>query len=243
MTFVEIHLDTVDSTNTYAKQHASTFAPDQITCITAEEQTAGRGRHQKKWLSPPKVNLLATFYFHLPLNTLHLISIGQILAFSFATLLLKEQLHPKIKWPNDVQLNGKKVAGILCETVFHKTFAEIFLGIGININMERSDLAKIDQPASSLKVETGKAWDKQDLLKKLQAQFLEDLEKFKNQGFTPFHSPFENLLAYKGEKVRCFDGRREWEGICHSLTNDGQLNLFLPNKEIHTVYCGEIKNG
>ena len=187
------------------------------------------------------MNLYATFYFRLPINALHLISLGQVITYSFASVLLKEGLHPKIKWPNDVQLQAKKVAGVLCETVFHKNFVEIILGIGINVNMEAKDLAAIDQPATSLKHETNRLWDKKELLKKLQKQFASDLEKFKKEGFAPFHHQFENLLAYKGETVRCFDGKREWVGICHSLTNDGQLNLFLPDKQIHTVLAGEIK--
>ena len=239
----EIHLDSIDSTNTYAKKQASSFAPDRITCITAEEQTAGRGRFQRKWLSPRGVNLYATFYFRLPINTLHLISLGQVMTFSFASLLLAEGLHPKIKWPNDVQLNGKKVSGVLCETSFHRDFVDLFLGIGVNVNLSLETAQKIDQPATSLLIETGRHWDKQALLKKLEKRFVADLEKFEREGFTPFRNPFENLLAYKGETVRCFDGKKEWTGICHSLTNDGQLNLYLPDHTIHTVLSGDLTPG
>lgn len=238
---INIHLETIDSTNTYAKQHAKTFAADKITCITAEEQTAGRGRFQRSWISPKGVNIYATFYFRLPINTLHLISLSQVMTYSFASVLLKEGLQPKIKWPNDVQLNGKKVSGILCETAFQEHFVELFLGIGVNVNMEIKEASKIDKPATSLKIETGRSWDKEALLKKIQKEFLVDLKNFKKGGFTPFHSQFENLLAYKGETVRCFDGKKEWTGVCHSLTNDGQLNLYLPDKSIHTVLSGDIK--
>lgn len=241
MEVVTVHLDSVDSTNTYAKKHAATFAPDKITCITAEEQTAGRGRFQRTWVSPRDVNLYATFYFRLPVNTLHLISLGQVMTLSFASVLLNEGLHPKVKWPNDVQLHGKKVSGVLCETAFHEKWVEIFLGIGVDVNMEPHDLAKIDKPATSLKVETGKSWDKEALLKKIQRHFAADLEKFKKEGFAPFHNQFENLLAYKGQTVRCYDGKKEWVGICHSLTQDGQLNLYLPDKSIHAVLSGDIK--
>lgn len=233
-----IHLDTIDSTNTYAKRHVHTFAPDKITCISAEEQTAGRGRFQRSWHSPKHLNLYVTFYFRLPLNTLHLVSLAQVMTYSFAHILLQQKLHPKIKWPNDVQLNNKKIAGVLCETSFQEKYAEIFLGIGINVNMD--SFGKIDKPATSLKVETGRTWDKEALLKQLQKQFAADLERFKKEGFTPFHSQFENLLAYKGQTIHCFDGKKEWVGICHSLTNDGQLNLYLPDKSIHTVLAGDI---
>lgn len=236
-----IHLDTIDSTNTYAKTHSNTFDPNTITCITADAQTAGRGRFQRHWQSPKGVNLYVTFYFQLPRQTLHLNSLAQVLAASFASLLIKEGLHPKIKWPNDIQLSKKKLSGILCETSFHGEIVDIFLGIGINVNMESSDLNQIDQPATSLKQETHRAWDRKELLEKLQKQFLHDLALFKTHGFTPFHSLFENLLAHKGEQIRCFDGKKTWEGMCHSLTMDGQLNLYLPDKTMHTITSGDIK--
>lgn len=235
----EIHLDKVDSTQAYAKEHASEFPGNQITCVTAEEQTAGRGRYQRKWISPRSVNIYATFYFRLPRETLHLVSLAQVMAYSLSMVLLREGLHPKIKWPNDIQLSGKKLSGVLCETVFQKEEVEILLGIGINVNMESTPL--IDQPATSLKIETGRKWDRAALLKHLQKQFVIDLEKFKKEGFTPFHSQFENLLAYKGETVRVYDGKKIWMGVCHSLTSDGQLNLYMPDKTIHTVISGDIQ--
>jgi BirA family biotin operon repressor/biotin-[acetyl-CoA-carboxylase] ligase len=236
----EIHLDSVDSTNNYAKTHCKLWPADQITCVTAEEQTAGRGRYQRKWISPRGVNIYATFYFRLPRNTPHLISLAQVMAYSFATLLLHQGLHPKIKWPNDIQLSGKKVSGILCETQFEGLLADIFLGIGINVNWETTK--QIDQPATSLFIETNKKWDQQALLKELQIQFAADLEKFKKKGFAPFHKTFESLLALKGQTIHCFDGKTTWTGICHSLTEEGQLNLLLPDQSIRTISSGDIQS-
>lgn len=236
----EIHLDLVDSTNTYAKHHAGSFPKERITCVTAEEQTAGRGRYQRKWVSPKGVNIYATFYFTLPLNTPDLVSLSQLMAYSLATLLVQEGFKPKIKWPNDIQLSGKKVSGILTETEFSRDFVQIYLGIGINVNLDEVSAGQIDQPATSLLIETGKKWDKSGFLHKLQKQFEKDLGKFKLEGFAPFFKEFDHLLAFKGETVRCYDGKKEWVGICHSLTQDGQLNLLLPDKTLHTVLSGEI---
>ncbi len=240
MKIVDIHFDSIDSTNSYAKREYSSFAPDQITCITADEQTAGRGRFQRKWISPPRVNLYATFCFRLPGESMHLGSLAQVISYSFASLLIAEKLHPKIKWPNDVQLSGKKISGALCETIFQQPFIQILLGLGVNVNMESADLERIDQPATSLKNETGRNWDRIALLKNLQIRFAADLERFKKQGFAPFHTPVENLLARKGETIRCFDGKREWVGICHSLTSDGRLNLYLPDGTMQAILSGDI---
>lgn len=237
----EIELDVIDSTNTYAKKHSKQLSKTEITCITAEEQTSGRGRYQRKWISPKGVNIYATFYFTLPPDTLHIISLAQLMAISLANVLIHEGLNPEIKWPNDIRLSGKKLSGILCEMQFHPHIAEVFLGIGINVNLDEKSASEIDQPATSLLIETKKAWDKKSLLKKIQQQFVKDLEKFKEEGFSPFHKQFEKLLAFKGETIRCFDGRNVWVGVCHSLTEDGQLNLLLPDNTIHTVLSGDIK--
>lgn len=236
-----IHLEIIDSTNTYAKEHFHEFDRDEITCIYANQQTAGRGRFDRSWFSPASENIYATFAFQLPASALHLTSLAQVMNLSLANIFLREEdLYPRIKWPNDVQLNGKKVSGVLCETRFDKETVEIFLGIGVNVNMTAEELVQIDQKATSLREETGKKWDREQLLKKLQVQFFVDLEKFKRSGFLPFHDQLENLLAYKGETVRCLDGAKEISGICHSITSDGRLNLRLPSGEIKKISSGDL---
>jgi len=245
MEMVEINLTTIDSTNEYAKKNYLSFASDKITCIVAEEQTAGRGRWHKKWSSPKGVNIYATFCFQLPLSTPQLTTLAEVMAASLASVLIQEGLKPKVKWPNDIQLNDKKIAGILCETIFEKSYISIVLGIGINVNMEIEELSQIDQPASSLKIETQRLWDRKTLLYKLQLQFSKDLELFKKEGFAPFRPQLEKILAYKGETICCVEGEKEWIGICHSLSLDGGLNLLLESEaasvsppRLQTIFYG-----
>ncbi len=240
MEIVEIHLDSTDSTNTWAKKHFPEFQQDKVTCVLAEEQTGGRGRFNRSWHSPRSLNLYVTFVFRLH-NPMHLGSIGQVMALSLAQVLLQEGLHPQVKWPNDVLLGGKKLAGVLAETQSLKDTVAVFLGIGINVNLAADELKKIDKPATSLKAETGRDWNRDTLFKRLSRQFLIDLDKFKKRGFEPFHHQFENLMALKGKTVHCFDGKKEWAGICHSLSNDGQLNLLLPDHTIRTLSAGDIR--
>lgn len=235
-----IHLDTIDSTHAYAKEHAALFAPNEITCIYAEEQTLGKGRQQKKWFSPKGVNLYVSFFLKLPSQTPHLTAIGQVLAASVAKILLHLDLFAEMKWPNDLYLNGKKFAGILCETVFHTSSADLFLGIGINVNMDKNLLAKIDQAATSLQVETEKTWDKEFLLQKLQTQFASDLALFQKEGFLPFQIFLNKRLAFKSKPVFCFDGKENWEGICQSLATDGRLNLLLKDGTTKLLSTGDM---
>ncbi len=235
----EIHLKTVDSTQKYAKEHSGNFPKGSLTCVIADEQTAGIGRFKRKWLSFEGMGLYVTFFFTLSLKS-SFVSLAQLLALSFAKVLLKEGLKPEIKWPNDVRLNGKKISGVLCEVQKQAEHVDIFLGIGINVNLGEEELSQIDQPATSLFMETQKVWKREEILKKLQKQFSQDLEEYKKEGFSPFLKVFEELLAFKGETIRCFDGKKTWEGICHSLTKEGGLNLLLPDGQLHTVLSGDI---
>lgn len=235
-----IHLSSVDSTNTYAKEHASTFPKNEITCITADTQTKGRGRRGNQWLSPPGVNLYVTFYFRLPETQPDLMALGLVLATSMASILLAKGLHPQIKWPNDLYLSGQKFGGVLSETSLQDETFDVFLGIGVNINIDAKDLEAVGQPATSLRMITGHPWDRVQTLHNLQEQFARDLARFQEQGFAPFHALCEKLLAYKGEEVRCLEGAQEFIGICHSLASDGRLQLKLPNNSIHTLSNGEV---
>jgi BirA family biotin operon repressor/biotin-[acetyl-CoA-carboxylase] ligase len=235
----DIFLDKVNSTNIWAKEHVDSFDPNKITVITSEEQTNGIGRCKRRWISPPG-GLYSTFYFRLKKNSLHITSIAHVISFSLAQIFQKKDLNPKIKWPNDILLSEKKISGILCETVFLDDYVDIFLGIGINVNLSSDELKKIDQPATSLFVETKKMWNEKDLLKKLEDQFAENLEIFKEKGFATFHDAYENIMAYIGKEIICTNGENKWTGILHSISCEGGLNLYLPNKEIKTFLSGDI---
>ncbi len=157
---VHLHFDSIDSTSSYAKRCAAELDPNVLTLITADEQTSGRGRFERKWLSPKGVNLYATYCWQVPASTpnLHLLSLRG--AHCLAKILFSYGLYPTIKEPNDLLLNQKKIAGILTEIQWTPQTAQIFLGIGININMTMQDLAQIDQPATSLLEATGHVLDR-----------------------------------------------------------------------------------
>lgn len=235
MNIINILLNITTSTQLYAKEWAPTFAPDCMTCVTAEEQTAGKGRFQREWLSPRGLNLYTTFYFKKKGVTLSIANLAQLMAHSLASLLHQEGLQPEIKWPNDLLLHKKKVAGILCELVFQKEWVEVFLGVGVNLNMGQELLNKVSQPATSLKVESGQEWDRDLFLQKLQIQFMQDLAQFEAEGFAPFRPLIESRLAYRGEEIRYFDGKTNWMGICDSITEEGHLRLRLQDGSFQIV--------
>lgn len=236
-----IHFDTLDSTNNWAKANAHTLDPNQFTCITALEQTAGRGRWFRKWVSPRGENIYASIYFCLPRHCPYLSNLGQVLALSCAVILKKKGFNPQIKWPNDILLSGKKVAGILTEAVTFEDRIGVVLGIGLNINMSKELLDSIDQPATSLAQLSGQTWAVEQVLESLIKQFVKDLETLLNKGFTPFLPLYEQLLAYKGMLITCHDGLQPIKGMCHSISSDGRLNLELSDGKMALISSGEIK--
>lgn len=234
-----IHFQTIDSTNTWAKNNASILDPDQITCITAYEQTAGRGRFQRKWISPKGVNLYCSFFLCIPEKSSFIPNLGQLLCISCCKVLINLGFAPKLKWPNDVLLENKKMAGILCETVQLQDSLGVVLGIGININMDAESMAAIDQPVTSLKVASQKEWPLEKILKNLCAQFLEDFSLLEKERFQPFVSFYESHLAFKGQEITVLDGSREITGICEGISKEGNLKLSR-GKEIIEVHAGSM---
>lgn len=230
----------LDSTNTWAKQHEKELDPGAMTCVLAEEQTKGRGRKQRTWISP-KGNLYCTFCFRISHDNRQIPCLTHILSISLCEILSQWKMNPKIKWPNDVLIGGKKISGVLCDTEFYKNDVQIFLGIGININMEESILSHIDQPATSLKHCLGKTLSIEELFQQLLEQFQKNLILFEEKGFCIFQDRMQNLLAYRGQHIQIKEENETISGICHSITCDGHLNVQLDSKEMKTIYTGDVQ--
>src|SRR6187399_2287969 len=108
MEVIRKHFETIDSTNTWAKQNALHLSLDKMTFLTADEQTAGRGRFNRRWISGKGENVLATFCFALEKHRTDIGNLPQILALSALQVLEKHNLNSQLKWPNDILLNEKK---------------------------------------------------------------------------------------------------------------------------------------
>jgi BirA family transcriptional regulator, biotin operon repressor / biotin---[acetyl-CoA-carboxylase] ligase len=135
-----------------------------------EEQTEGRGRLGRRWLSPPAVSLLFSVLLEPAVETSRLPELSLVAGQACAGAIeAVAGVTPRIKLPNDILLSGRKVAGILAEA----REGRVVLGIGVNVNVPEADLpAAVDLPATSLLVETGREVDRADLL----VELLERLE-------------------------------------------------------------------
>lgn len=166
-----IHFETVESTNTWLKNQAGSFDPNKITCLIADIQTAGRGCFDKKWVSK-KGNLQMSIFFHIARDYPLLPYVAQLFALSTAQVLMREKIPLCIKWPNDILVGGKKLCGILAETIQFDATLGVVIGLGLNANAP----VVTDQPTTSLFELTGETWDLNALSTQIIAQFQEDLK-------------------------------------------------------------------
>ena len=139
--------------------------------VTAEEQTAGRGRLGRRWLAPTGTSLLCSLQLRPPVSPERLPELTGVAARACADAIAAlTGLEPELKFPNDVLLGSRKVAGVLAEAREER----VVLGMGINVNVPADALpADVDRPATSLFVETGSELDRAELL----AEVLERLER------------------------------------------------------------------
>jgi len=207
------------------------------TVIIAGEQTAGRGRLGRKWLSPPGSSLSLSIILRPTLPQLPQLNMAACLA-TVQSIEKVSGLKPSIKWPNDVLLNGKKVSGILMENIFEGgELKAAILGIGINAKFDALAFPEISAIATSLSTESGRGISPGEILPSL----LEEFEQF-YQELQGGRTVFERWLARVetlGKLVRVKSGDTIEEGYAESINANGSLILKRPDGSLITVVTGE----
>lgn len=168
-----ITFEKLDSTNKYAKENIETLADKTI--IIADCQTNGYGQFQRAWVDVGGENIYMTFVLKPKMLKQEHVNLTNYLAEVLCRQFEEMGLAPVIKPPNDVLINGKKVCGILAESITKgDKLKGIALGVGINLNSNIENLQKIDQPATSVSFELGREIDKQEFINKLIESFFEN---------------------------------------------------------------------
>lgn len=239
--FMELlFLREVDSTNKYAKENLANIKDKTI--IYAENQTAGRGRLQRKWSSNSGENLYASIVLK-PSKELKEVyaNLTQYLSLILVEVLEEYNLSPNIKWPNDVRIRGKKISGILAESIVEKNELKgLILGFGVNLNCAQEDLEKIDQPATSLNLEIGININREIFLKKVIDKFCLRYNKFIEEGFLLIREDYIRRAEFldKTITVRVFD--KEIIGVAKDITENGALKIVDKNNKEHVLLIGDI---
>jgi len=231
----------LDSTNRYACSRLRELGDGDV--IQAGVQVAGRGRWDRKWVSNVPGNLCLSLVLK-PVgkaDVLPLAGLSQLLALSACRVLQANGVSPALKWPNDVQVNGLKIAGILAETVVQGgDFLGLVLGIGVNLNLDLATLATVGQPATALNQLLGRAVDVAAFRDLLLEEFFAKYEVFLNAGFPMIRPEYLQHCHFLGREIGVRSPQDVLSGIARDITIMGELDLELPDGNRRILSLGEI---
>lgn len=228
----------IDSTNQYLLDRMDKL-PSGYACI-AEYQQAGRGRRGRKWFSPFGSNLYMSMYWRLEQGPAAAMGLSLVIGIIMAEVIQSLGApNVRVKWPNDLYLNDRKLAGILVELT-GKTgdAAQIVIGAGVNLLMRSEGTAEINQGWINLQ-EAGVDIDRNELAAKLINSLREALPIFERDGLAPFVSRWEALDNFINRPVKLLIGDREVYGIARGIDKQGGL-LLEQDGVIKSWVGGEI---
>jgi BirA family biotin operon repressor/biotin-[acetyl-CoA-carboxylase] ligase len=224
------------STMEIAKIAASNGVP-QGTVIIAEEQTSGKGRLDRCWISPKGCVSMSIILYpdikHLPA----LIMVASVAIIH--TIRKVTGLKASIKWPNDILINGKKVGGILIEgTIQHINVGYAVIGIGLNVDFNIKDYPEIAEIATTLADEKGKHVSRLDIVRTLLVEF-EKLYQSAWDGDMVYREWRDNMDTI-GKKVSARSGNFVYEGIVDGVAEDGSLIIKTLDGETINFMAGDV---
>ncbi|MCC7300091.1 MAG: biotin--[acetyl-CoA-carboxylase] ligase [Verrucomicrobia bacterium] len=223
------------STNTFLKELAGLNKQlPSGTVVAAREQTQGRGRREREWLSSTGENLTFSILLRGKYALRQLPSASMAAAVAVAELLDGEGIKPNLKWPNDVLVNGKKICGILADGVS----GGVIIGIGLNVNMRSAD--HIDQPATSVLIETGARRDVTQLLEKMLQHLSVRLDDWAEGGFSKVRKNWESKIPNLGKTITVRDGDIFRKGTLEGFGPDGELLLRAADGIVSAVWAGDV---
>jgi BirA family biotin operon repressor/biotin-[acetyl-CoA-carboxylase] ligase len=235
------HFFKTDSTNRVALELGHAGEPEGAV-VLAEEQTAGRGRSGHTWHSERATGIYATLLLRPRLAPVQAPLLTMMAGLSaYAAVQAVTGLNLDLKWPNDLLINGKKVGGILTEMHAEPTLVRfVIVGIGINVNQEQfpADLAG---KSTSLRIESGRAQSRPEVLVQFLRQFERDYSEFLREGAKNVVKRFEATSSYaRGKRVRVTNGRVSFTGITAGLEEEGLLRVKRDTGETTAVIAGDI---
>lgn len=235
--------DSLPSTNVEAAKRAVEGATEGL-CIVASEQTAGRGRLARQWVSPRDAGLYSSIILRPQFEQ----SLWPLLTLMSAivvhdTLRDVYSLATDIKWPNDILANDKKLCGILAETVETPFGRAVILGIGINLR-KMSFPPELQGVATSVEEEAGAIGDPLVCLERLLDLFARNYELLQRpNGAEEIVREWTTRSSYaSGKRIRVANGEQILDGVTRGLERDGALRVETDTGEVKTVRAGDVTN-
>jgi BirA family biotin operon repressor/biotin-[acetyl-CoA-carboxylase] ligase len=239
-------LATVDSTNRCLEAWAEEGAPEGAV-VAAETQTAGRGRLGRVWFSPSGRNLYFSILFRPEIDpalaaTLPLLAGGTV-ARTVVAAAPELGDRVRVKWPNDVWIDDRKLAGVLCELHTEPDrIRHVVVGIGLNANLaEREWPPELAAASVSLLQASGRAFDRPALLAALIANLDADYARWREEGLSPFLAWLRERDALCGREVIVEQAGRVLSGRAAGIQSDGALALVLRDGRREQVVSGDVR--
>jgi BirA family biotin operon repressor/biotin-[acetyl-CoA-carboxylase] ligase len=222
--------DSIDSTNAEALRAIERLQPAPFL-VLAERQTAGRGRRGRAWVSPFAENVYYSLVLRIEGGMRQLEGLSLVVGLAVMQALRKLGVsRAGLKWPNDVLVDRKKIAGILLELVGDPAdVCHVVLGIGINVNMQVAD--EVDQHWTSMRLESGRVFDRNHLVAEIGAMLRQYLELHQAHGFSAVHDEWEQNHLWQGRTVSLIAGVNQIDGEVLGIDSQGALRLKVGGVE------------
>lgn len=228
----------VGSTNDLLKDAASLTSGD---VVLAECQTAGRGRRGQTWVSPFGAHLYFSLFWQLDSRHAALQGLSLVTGVAVAKAIndwLGDAV--RLKWPNDLYHNGRKLGGILVEMVGQANGpVNIIIGVGLNVAMPPESASRVDQPWVDLQQIYGQQVDRTELANKVISALREALALFADRGLAAFVDDWNRLDCFWGQAVVLKNEKSQQVGICRGIEGDGAL-LLEAGGQVTRIYGGEL---
>ncbi|MEI3381334.1 MAG: biotin--[acetyl-CoA-carboxylase] ligase [Dorea sp.] len=236
-----VYYDEIDSTNNRAKEAGDNKAP-QGTLFVADMQVAGKGRRGRVWQSPAGSSIYMTILLYPEISPLKAPQLTLVMAIAVAEGIKEVTgLDTKIKWPNDIVVNGRKICGILTEMSTEIDYINhVVIGAGINVNQD--DFPEdIRKTASSLKMELGKQVKRSELIAAIMKSFEKDYEIFvKTEDLSGLQELYNSMLVNLDRDVKVLEPGNEYEAHALGINKTGELIVRTAEGEEKEIYAGEV---
>src|SRR2546430_800338 len=236
-----LRFDSLPSTNVEAASRAVEGAPEGL-CVMASEQTSGRGRMERQWVSPKGTGLYCSIILRPQLDQ----SLWPLLTLMAAVavhdaLLDVYDLETDIKWPNDILVNDRKLCGILAETVDTPLGRAVILGIGVNLK-HNSFSAEVEGVATSVEAATGRNADLELVIEPLFGSIVRYYQMLQHLGGSKeIVQEWSARSSYaNGKRVRLVNSGEIVEGFTRGLESDGGLRIETDTGEIRIFRAGDV---
>jgi len=232
------YYDTIGSTNDRAYELAEE-GEEEGALVIAESQTSGRGRIGRKWVSPKAGGVYMSLILRPDAETDEIPAITLIAAIAIIRAIKKTAgVDARMKWPNDILAEGKKVCGILTEIKAQPDRIDfLILGVGVNVNTPRE---KLPLEGTSLKIVKSVPIERTELVKRILEEFESDYTRFQKKGFISMREECKAFSSVLGKRIRVLEHHHRIEGVAVDIDEKGALIIRKDNGVNQRIFSGDV---